>query len=281
MRRLTALAALTLALGGCATIPPPESAAPFRHDAFDRVLRAFVDAEGLVDYAALAEDRAELDTYLRALRERSPDTHPRAFPSEADRFAYWINAYNAITIHFVLAHHPLGSVQDVAPLWTRPLPDGAGFFFALRYPIGGDPTSLYALENRIVRARFPDARLHFALNCASLGCPVLPAEAFVPGRLEEQLTRETARFFAGTRNLRIDAERRVVEISEILLWYRGDYERWQRHRGADPTLLAFVADHLGDAERAAALRRAEAAGFRIERIPYDWRLNDTALGPRP
>ena len=185
-------AALALVCGaltaGCLTPagvgPPPErptegDAAVFSHDDWDGFLARHVDDEGRVDYAAAGQDRDDLDRYLRALAEVSPDSAPERFPEEADRLAYWINAYNATVIDRVLAHHPIASVQDVRAPWLfRWLPAGAGFFVFERFSLGGRKTQLYALENGLIRKRFAEPRIHFALNCASTSCPRLPAEAF-------------------------------------------------------------------------------------------------------
>ena len=102
----------------------------------------------------------------------------------------------------------------------------AGFFFLQRVEVGGRRLSLYTLENRIVRARFDEPRIHFALNCASVGCPSLPPEAFVPERLEQQLARETARFLSEERNVAVDLDARIVRLSSIFDWYDVDFTGW-------------------------------------------------------
>jgi len=284
-----ALALLALLAAGCArTIHPlqrpnrsAEPPARFSHEALDRVLRRFVDDQGLVDYAGLAASPFVLGTYLGQLAAWSPASHPALFPREADRLAYWLNAYNAVALRLVLEHHPIGSVMDVETAWWTPLaPAGAGFFYGQRFPLGGRSTSLHGLENRIVRRGFPDPRTHFALNCASLGCPVLPREAFDPARLEAQLARETRAFLAAPLNFRVDDGARVAQLSAIFEWYADDFTRWQEARGGTPGLLGFVADHAGP-EAARAARRAAARGFDVRFLAYDWRLNDRALGPRP
>jgi hypothetical protein len=172
-------------------------------------------------------------------------------------------------------------VREVrAAWWTRLAPDGAGFFWAWRVPLGGRSTSLHALEHRIVRREFADPRVHFALNGASLGGPALPREAFDPARLDAQLARETRAFLAEPRGFRVDDAARTAWLSAIFEWFADDFLRWQELRGAEPTRLAFVADHAGP-EAAAAARRASAGGYTVRFLAWDWRLNDRALGPRP
>jgi hypothetical protein len=257
-------------------LPPSE----FSHADLDRVLRRFVDADGLVDYAGLAREPFVLGTYLGRLAAYSPANHPELFADPDARLAYWLNAYNAVALRMVLEHYPIESVRDVGSWWTAALPAGAGFFYGQRFPLGGRSTSLDTLENRIVRRAFHDPRVHFALNCASLGCPMLPRRAFDPTDLQAQLADETRRFLAAPRNFRIDERSRTAWLSALFDWYGDDFTKWQRHRGRDATLLAFVADHAGP-DAAAAAERAAAERFEVRFLPYDWRLNDQALGPRP
>ncbi|MBW2313961.1 MAG: DUF547 domain-containing protein [Deltaproteobacteria bacterium] len=290
MIRPSHVAALLLLLGlsGCAStihplqLPNPRALPPteFSHAGLDRVLERFVDEDGLVDYAALGREPFVLGTYLGQLAAYSPVSHPALFANSNARLAYWLNAYNAVALRLVLEHYPITSVRDIEAWWTAALPEGAGFFYGYRFPLGGRSTSLYTLENRIVRRGFPDPRIHFALNCASLGCPVLPRQAFDPARLDEQLAHETRRFLSAARNFRLDEATRTAWLSAIFDGYEGDFTKWQSRRGGDASLLAFVADHAGP-EAAAAAARAATEGFTVRFHEHDWRLNDQALGPRP
>lgn len=248
--------------------------APFSHADFDRFLRRNVDAAGRIDYARVLEDRADLDRYRAALAETSPDQDPDRFSTEAARLAYWLNAYNASAIGLVLDHYPISSVQDVrAPRLLRFLPKSAGFFLFRRVTLGQRRTTLYSLENRLIRRRFADPRVHFALNCAAASCPRLPAEAFLPERLEEQLARETDRFLSEPRNVRLDSEARVLFLSSIFKWYEDDFVRWLKHNapGTEHSLRAYLAHQLPAHETEAI---HSCADCRVEFIPYDWSLND-------
>jgi hypothetical protein len=288
-----ARAAALLALAGLATacsttihplqrpnaraLPP----AAFSHADLDRVLARYVDADGLVDYARLAREPFVLGTYLGQVAAYGPASHPALFPDEASRLAYFLNAHNAVVLRMVLEHYPIASVMEVEPAWWTPLgPEGTGFFAGQRFPLGGRSTSLRALEHRIIRRHFADPRVHFALNRASLGCPQLPRRAFDAARLEAQLAAETARFLSEPRNVRVDEAARTIHLSRIFEWYAEDFTDWQRRRGRSATVLAFVADHAPPGP-AADVARAEARGFAVRFVPWDWRLNDRALGPRP
>ena len=278
----TALLAAVLLVGaGCTSITPRERVLPaaptdvagFSHDAFDGVLGRFVDDRGRVDYAALARDRGDLDAYHARIAAVSPDTHAALFPTADDRLAYWINAYNASAIVTVLHHYPIESVKDVRSGALFFLPRLAGFFFLQRIELGGSKTNLYDLENRLVRKRFDDPRVHFALNCASISCPRLPRHAFRGDALDAQLEAETRLFVSEARNVRIDPDAGVITLSSIFDWYEGDFTDWmEAHRpDAEPTLVAWITPYLTPAQAAALARCGECE---VAFAPYDWGLND-------
>src|ERR1044072_5419910 len=160
----------------------------FSHEIFDRLLGSAVSPEGRVDYAGLAKNQAELDCYLATLAAASPDSHPEQFPSETDALAYWINCYNAFILRGVLDEYPIKSVFETA--------DGA-FFKRKKYVAGGSIYSIDEIENEIIRKRFDEPRIHFALNCASNSCPVLYNEAFDSAKLDRQLSEKTERLQIG------------------------------------------------------------------------------------
>jgi hypothetical protein len=246
----------------------------FSHAELDRVQSRFVDDRGLVDYEGLAKDPAELERYYLALETYSPDSHPELFPTTEDALAYWINAYNGAVLSVVLAYYPIASVTDVAaPFPLGLVSDKLGFFVLQTITLGGKETNLYALENGVIRDRYREPRVHFALNCASRGCPHLPREAFEGARLDLQLDRETRRFFAEQRNLRIDHDERVVYLSSILDWYDDDFIDWMEERRPErPTTLLEYASLYVSAERVAELARAR--DYEVRFVPYDWSLND-------
>lgn len=271
-----------LVVTGCTDITPvsiserTQHVSPtFTHDAFDRVLRRFVDAQGRVDYVALQRDTCDLEQYYAQLHAWSPDSHPEHFPTEQSQLAYWINAYNASAMKIVLTYYPIMSVEDVKPPFPFFfLPQKSGFFLFQRVTFGGKTTSLYSLENGVMRKRFEEPRIHFALNCASRGCPRLPQHAFTAERLDVQLDTEAQTFVAEEHNVRIDHEARIVYLSSIFNWYKKDFLTWYRARFPDQpaTLLHYVALYQ-PTEQATALRQL-AGVYDIRFVSYDWRLND-------
>ena len=260
-----------LATPGCsgarATASPPTAAplAAFSHADFDAFLARHVDDRGRIDYARALEDRADLDRYLASLRSTSPDSAPQRFPTEHERLGYWINAYNASVIHAVLVHYPIASVRDVEPpALLFFLPRLSGFFLFQRTTLGGQRYDLYGLENRIIRRRFDEPRLHFALNCASQSCPVLPARAFDPARLESALEAETVRFIRDPANVDIDPEARQIRLSAIFDWYDEDFTD-------SGDLVEYIEPYLDTQQRAALAACGECE---VSFNEYDWALND-------
>lgn len=293
-----ALVAVLLVVGvsACATVRPRPLVggpiivrAPFSHAGFEPVLSGFVNKQGEVDYAGLRAEPEALDRYYYQVARYSPDSNPELFPTEADRLAYWINGYNAAVLSAVVRRDSLESVIDVGPPFPLFfLPRQSGFFVFQRVRLGERSTSLWSVENRI-RKQFKDPRVHFALNCASRGCPRLPRTPFRAAQLDAQLDSETREFVAEPRNVRIDDAERTVYLSSIFDWYRSDFLEWlaERSPGTPPTLLAYVARYAAP-EQASALTRA--ASYEVRFVPYDWGLNaqddpvasgDEAASPEP
>ncbi len=219
-------------------------AEPFDHSPWDAVVSRHVSAIGEVDYTAIAADRAGLDAYLAALAETSPENRPEIFPDEAAQVAYWINAYNALTINGVLRDQPFPGVRKVRRFFERPI-----------YTVGGRSVSLNNIEHGILRKQFREPRIHFALVCASVSCPNLAPFAFLPATLDEQLEARAKLFISQPRNVAVDG--RTLRLSKIFDWFADDFK---------PVggVLAFIA------------QRYEAdlpQNPKLRYFDYDWRLN--------
>lgn len=256
MRRLFATAGLMLLAAACAAGQEGASAAQWDSvEIWDGLLRAH-GREGGLDYAGLAADEADLDRYLESVRRADPASMP---PARA--LAFWINAYNAVVAKFVLERYPgLESVRDVD-----------GFFDELTFPVAGAERTLDEIETEARDSG--DARVHFAVVCASTSCPDLLAEAYVGERLDEQLESQTRVFLADeAKGLRFDAAKEDLYLSSIFKWYAGDFT-------GGSTVVAFFArgkvvewvlEHL-PAELALQI---EAADPSVTYLDYDWSLND-------
>ncbi len=247
------LLGMALLLGACSTlVATPRStpgddtpSASAAYQAWARVLQTHVNERGLVDFSALAKAPQDLHTMIRFV------AHVPA-ASLGDRnaqLAHHINAYNALSMFNV--------IDSGIPKSNTGLAQRYSFFIARKHTIGGQLMSLYDYENKVIRA-FDEPRIHWALNCSALSCPVLPREPFVAASLEEQLERETKKFFANAQNLRADEASRTVYLTEIFSFFPEDFV--PKHA------LNFIAY----ANRYAP--QAFDVNWGIKFTPYDWTI---------
>ncbi len=261
--------------GSTGTRSAQDNAAPTSGPAFDHshgawtdVLAKFVRPRGF-DYAGLKRDRAGLDAYVRQLEAVEPAT--LASWDEEQRFAFWVNVYNAYTIQLVVDAYPVDSIRDVDSLddgvWDKQFIPLEG----LRPDGKRGSLSLNQVEHEILRKRFEDARLHAAVNCASEGCPPLRAEAFTAEGLDDQLDEQVRAWLADPARNRFDAEKRKLEVSQLFNWFAADFER------DAGSVQAWIARYAPP-EHADWLRAARAP--RLDYLEYSWRLNDASARDR-
>jgi hypothetical protein len=219
-----------------------------------------------VAYAGFKADRAALKAYLDSLSAVTPT----AFGgwAKAERQAFLTNAYNAFTVELILTRYPdLKSIKDLGSLLSSPWKPK---WIAL---LGGK-VSLDDIEHAMLRKRgdYDDPRVHFAVNCASIGCPALREEAFVASRLDAQMEEQTLRFMSDRTRNRYNAQRGRLELSKIFDWYGEDFRLGHRGIASLPAFAARYADQLADAP--ADRERIRAASVDIAFADYDWALND-------
>lgn len=230
-------------------------AADFDHAPLDAILKARVNAIGEVDYASLKADRAGLDGYVRRLAESSPENRKDLFASREHELAYWMNAYNALMLKVVIDAYPIASVRKLGG------PLGYGVFLRKEHTLGGRQMSLRSLENDVVRKRYGDPRIHFAIVCASMSCPFLAREAFTAARLDAQLDRLTRESLAQRRMVVIDAAKKQLTLSKLFDWYESDFG----------DVAGFIKKYSSEENR----RKIESiAAPRIRHHDYDWAIND-------
>ena len=228
------------------------------HGAFDRLLSEFVNDEGNVDYAAL---KARADSVLAPYLQRLATTDPSDLSRDA-RLAFWINAYNAYTLKLIVDHYPVDNIWAVTPGPAEPKDDSP---FALDVgPVADTIRTLDEIEHDIIRPRFDEPRIHFALVCAAMSCPRLRREAYTGARLDAQLEDQTRIFFHNPDTNRIPAGDDHIALSRILKWYGEDFGPSQ----AD--LQRFIAPYFEGPVQA----RLHDADYEVTFLPYDWTLND-------
>lgn len=222
---------------------------------YQAVLDAHVRG-GKVDYAGVKADGA-LDAWTAGLANA---TEPSG---KADKMAFWINAYNALTVELIADEWPLSSIMDL---------DGGKVWDTRTFSVAGRQVTLNHIEHKILRP-LGDPRIHAAVNCASIGCPPLQSTAFSGSALESQLAA-ASRGWAQTNGARIDKAQGIVQLNQIFDWYGGDFAGTAGPdipgvNGKQEDAINFLADH-SDADTAAWLR---AGGYTVSWSAYDWRVN--------
>lgn len=228
------------------------------HSAWDALLQKYVDERGFVDYSAWkasASDQQALDGYLRHLSSASLGGKT----SREARLAFWINAYNAVTVKGILREYPTTSIRNhTAKLF------GYNIWKDLVLPVDGRNYSLEQIEHEVLR-KMSEPRIHFAIVCASIGCPRLLNRAYTASELDEQLSANAKAFFADKSKFTYDARRRTIQVSPILEWFATDFGA----TAADQ--MRTIAPYLPDD---AAKKLAQSGAASVSYLDYDWNLND-------
>ena len=263
---------LLLAAGLLLLVPVPVQAEPFDHEhaTWNLLVKNNVHwnlnrTASLVNYAGFQKTHDFLKRYLfslSAVTRTEFDTFRRE-----QQLAFLINAYNAFTVELILTEYPeVTSIKELGSLFSSPWK--RKFFLLL-----GESQNLDGIEHELIRGsgRYDEPLIHFAVNCASIGCPALLDVAFVAEKLDQQLLESTERFLSDRSRNRFDARTGTLEISSIFDWYAEDFSKgW---RGYD-SLHDFFRTHADwitdDAESVENLREA---ALRIEFLDYDWSLN--------
>lgn len=235
---------------------PTTVAAEALHDDYDTLLERYVVDDRWVDYPAWhqsEEDRGRLERYL--------DEMAAVEASALDRdeaLAYWINLYNALTLDLILDHYPVTSIKDLGGVltsaWEKELVE-----------VEGRALTLDQIENDVIRPRFEDPRIHFALNCAAVSCPPLPSFAYTASLLESQLERVTRR--AVRDPAWVDLQRcqtygkGTIRLSKIFDWYAEDF-------GGEAGIRRFLARYRPEEKLP-----LQNEGCRLDYLDYDWSLN--------
>jgi len=227
--------------GEAGTLPPD-------HTTWSQLLQKHVKADGLVDYRGFQEDAELLQSYLDLISKQAP---AKSW-SEEEKIAYWINVYNAYTVKVIADNYPLNSIREL-----HKVPGVATIWHEEFFKIGDQPMSLNRIEHGILRVEFDEPRIHFAINCASMSCPVLRAEAYVADRLDAQLTEQAKLFLH--QPLRNQIDQNPVKLSAIFSWFEGDFTK-------NGTLIEFLNPFLEE-------KKQISKDAKIEYLEYDWSIN--------
>jgi len=271
MLRHLLLVALLVVLPWVATPTIATEAFDHGYSDYARLLARYVDG-ARVAYAALTADRGALDRVTAqfdaaAAREEAGWTREQ-------RMAFWINAYNAFTLRAIVDAYPIqsqwftrqprNSIRQIGGVWTTP-----------RWRAAGRSVSLDDIEHQVLRPGFKDARIHFAINCASVSCPTLAAEPYRADTLDAQLDAAGRRYLASPEGLRQDSN--TLRVSSIFKWYGEDFvaEYSSIVPGTRPQVERAILGAIVKYGPPDAAVRARNGGPAIAFLDYNWSLNET------
>ncbi|MGI9506409.1 MAG: DUF547 domain-containing protein [Geminicoccaceae bacterium] len=240
----------------------PASTAAIDHSAWGDLLGRFLvqspDGINRLAYGkVIGEDRTKLDAYVNGLIALPISTYNRT-----EQMAYWVNLYNALTVQVVLDHYPVDSIRDID---ISPGLFSSGPWGKKLVTIEGERVALDDIEHQILRPIWQDPRIHYAVNCASLGCPNLQPEPFAPATLEQQLDQAAVSFINHPRGASIQGGR--LTVSSIYSWFSEDFG------SSDQNVIAHLQRYA-----APDLQSALGSVSSVDDDRYDWRLNDIGVG---
>ncbi len=229
------------------------AAAGFDHLRFDQILSQYVNNKGLVDYNGIAANPI-FKAYIKSLE--TADIEAMSINAQ---LAFWLNAYNAVTIDKVIKWKPKKSVREtlVPGVWAS-----TRFFTTRKHTAAGKRVSQDDIENDILRKQFKDPRIHFAIICASSSCPPQPRFAYTENNVQTKLEEETRKYINSQRGIRIDYTENTLYLSKLFDWFAGDFE------SKAGSVLGFITPYLSEDARAFLERKPKMAY-----LHYDWSLN--------
>ena len=248
----------------------------FNHEAFNSLLQLYVDEQGLVNYRAIKQERL-LNNYLEQLEMLNPQDFETW--SDAEKMAFWINAYNAITIEGIVRNYPIkyGGMISRVRFPQNSIRQISGFWDTVFIKVMGKEISLNQIEHEILRKEFRDPRIHAVLVCAALGCPQLENKTFDPHNLDERLDQANVNFINNPDKVKLDTDKKKLYLSSILDWYHEDFEASQqveeslnkydsKYRG----VIGFVLKYLPEDKKEFINKNFPKLQF----LDYDWTLNE-------
>ena len=235
----------------------------FNYQIYNNVLKTYVSDRGLVEYQKLQANRQELDQFNQSFAKVNTETYNSW--SEPEKLAFLINAYNSFTLQSIIDQNPLKkSIRDISGVWTR-----------RKFAIAGLEKTLDNIEHDILRKEFNEPRIHMALVCAAMSCPILRNEAYTAENLDSQLDDQTRKFITSSQGFEIDREQKIVYLSSIFKWFGKD---WIANYGIDnkftgskkeKAVLNFISQYLSSQDR----QYLEQGNYKISYLKYDWSLN--------
>lgn len=248
----------------------------FKYDQYAQTLKAFVDDAGMVNYKRLKQNRTLLDIFALEMTRLDPKTFQNW--SENQKIAFWLNAYNALTLKAIIDNYPIKSSFFKSRIYPknsiRQIP---GVWSKIKFKIMRKDVTLSHIEHKILRKEFDEPRIHMAMVCAALSCPPLRNEPYAAEKLDHQLKDQTKKFLADPGKFKIDLKKNKVYLSAILKWFADDFLAKYAPKKPIPgqsksvsAVLNFITEYC-DQSTAEYLKTGK---FKVEYLKYDWSLNE-------
>jgi hypothetical protein len=248
----------------------------FSYEEYYVVLSNYVDEESRVNYKKLKENETELMSFIHALASLEPNVYRGWYREE--KIAFWINAYNALTLNAIVMNYPIkssffkslrfpkNSIRQIPGVWNT-----------MTFTVMGEEVTLDFIEHQVLRKEFQEPRIHMALVCAAKGCPPLRMEPYKGEVLSEQLNNQAQRFLSDKRNFFIDKKKGVVYLSSIFKWFGEDFfmhhtkdEKTEGNELEEKAVLNFISRYLSEEDR----KYLKEDSLKVKYLNYDWALNE-------
>ena len=278
IRQTVVLTLTTLVLStqwSCGEARTPEVVRSFDHSyaLYGEVLRAYVDDGGWVDYERLVADTAGLHAAIVATTSIPADSLGKF--SEDRTLAFWINAYNILTLKSIVDAYPVESIRDIDGVWDKH-----------QFHVGGRDITLNAIEHEILREEFDEPRIHLAIVCASASCPALRNEPYRGDAIKDQLRYAAQAFLNDPARNSFDPTGNRAGLSEIFDWFGEDFIRefGTEIPGDQPEKVRAALNFISAVLPDSVSSYLGEEGLTIKHLPYDWGLNsqrsqDSTAGP--
>jgi hypothetical protein len=254
----------------------------FSYDEYAAVLKSYVDNKGMVDYKQLKANHSMLNAFVRTLSELEAATYAKW--SSRDKIAFWINAYNSLTLKAIIDNYPIKSSFFRSMIYPRnSIRQISGVWDKKKFRVMGKERTLEQIEHEILRKQFKEPRIHVALVCAAMGCPPLRNEPYIGSRLQAQFDDQTRRLLDNPKKFQIDRTDTTVLLSSIFKWFGSDFVS---KYGSEKTLsqlnknetavINYLSRFVENADKEYLLR----GNYKIKYLHYDWSLNEKKTNPK-
>lgn len=248
----------------------------FDYSDFGDALKINVDEVGMVNYRKLKAEPEKLQAFITELGNLDRKDFDKWDDNE--KIAFWLNAYNALTLKAIIDNYPIKSSFFKSRIYPKnSIRQIAGVWDKIKFKVMGQNLTLGHIEHKILRVKFDEPGIHVAMVCAAMGCPSLRNEPYTGDKLQEQLDDQTRLFLANPTKFKISRTDGRIYLSPIFKWFAADFVKKHgpkksigRHNKEQSAVLNFIASYLDKAQKEYVL----AGKFKIKYLKYDWSLNE-------